>query len=102
MISIIVQRSPADRTGDDIVDPLLASDSAALERGRNAIDATCSNRSVATATGPHRHWVQPGSLIEYHGTNGTWRGLLTRCAITITRDGDSFTADRAFELEKEA
>jgi len=35
MISIIVERAPADRTGDDIVDPLITSEPAARERGRN-------------------------------------------------------------------
>lgn len=102
MISIIVERSPADRTGADIVDPLLTSEPAALERGRNEIDAQCSDRSIVTATGPHRRWIKPGTLVEYHGQRSTWRGNIIRCAITITRDGDNFTADRALEMEREA
>ena len=102
MISIIVERAPADRTGADIVDPLLTSEPAALERGRNEIDAQCSDRVVVNASGPHRRWINPGTLVEYHGQRNIWRGILTRCAITITRDGDNFTADRALEMEREA
>jgi len=101
MISIIVERAPADRTGDDLVDPLLTSEPAARERGRNEIDAQSTDRVIQTASGPHRRWVQPGSLVEYHGRRGTWRGKLTRCAITLSRDGSSFTADRSLEMERE-
>lgn len=102
MISIIAERSPADRTGDDIVDPLLTSEAAALERGRNEIDAGSTDRSLVTVNGPHRRWIQPGALVKCHGQRATWPGIITRCAITITRDGDSFTADRSLEMEREA
>ncbi len=102
MISILVERSPADRTGEDIVDPLLTSEAAALERGRNEIDAQYSDRNMVTVTGPHRCWIQPGLLVQYHGLRASWRGMVTRCAITITRDGDSFNADRSLEMERQA
>nr|WP_321465172.1 hypothetical protein [uncultured Desulfobulbus sp.] len=102
MISILVERLPADRTGDDIVDPLLTSETAALERGRNEIDGQCSDRTLVTVTGPHRRWIQPGRLVRYHGIRSSWIGLVTRCAITITRNGESFTADRSLEMEREA
>lgn len=102
MISIIVERPPADRSGADIVDPLLTSEPVAMERGRNEIDGQCSDRVIVTATGPHRRWIHPGTLVEYHGQRKIWRGILVRCAITITRDGDNFIADRALEMEREA
>ena len=102
MISIVVERAPADRVGEDIVDPLLTSEPAALERGRNEIDGQCSERVIVSINGPHRRWIQPGKLVEYHGQRSTWRGQVTQCAITITRDGDTFTADRALEMEREA
>ncbi|MGD9948920.1 MAG: hypothetical protein AB7U29_10630 [Desulfobulbus sp.] len=102
MISIIVERAPADRTGDDIVDPLLTTEAAALERGRNEIDAQCSDRTIVSVSGPHRRWIQPGSLVEYHGRRSTWSGIITRCAITVNRDGDNFTVDRSLEMERES
>lgn len=100
MISITVQRFPADKQGPDISDNLLTSEAAAVERGRNEIDAVCSNRSTFTCTGPHRRFVRPGTVVEYHGRRATWRGIVRRCAITITRDGKSFSADRALEIER--
>jgi hypothetical protein len=101
MISVTVQRAPADKQGADISDNLLTSDAAAVERGRNEIDAVCSNRATFTCTGPHRLFVPPGTVVEYHGRRSIWRGIVRRCAITLNRDGSSFTADRAFEIERE-
>jgi hypothetical protein len=100
MISLIVERAPADRTGADIVDPLLTSETAALERGRNEIDGSSSHRETVSISGPHRRWISPGGLVEYHGRRATWRGMITRCALTITRDGSGFTADRSVEVER--
>jgi hypothetical protein len=101
MISVTVQRAPADKQGPDISDNLLTSEAAAVERGRNEIDAVCSNRATFTCTGPHRRFVRPGTVVEYHGRRATWRGIVRRCAITITRNGESFSADRALEIERE-
>lgn len=100
MISIIVERPPANRTGPDITDPLLVTEAAALERGRTEIDANCSDRATVSVSGPHRRWVRPGALVEFHGRRSTWRGIVTRCALTITRDGDNFTATRSLEIER--
>lgn len=101
MISVTVQRPPGNKQGPDISDPLLTSDAAAIERGRNEIDAVCSDRATFTCSGPHRRWVRPGTVVEYHGHRSTWRGIIRRCAITISRDGNSFSAVRSFEIERE-
>lgn len=101
MISVIVQRAPADRPGPDITDPLLTSDAAARERGRNEIDATCSDRALVAVAGPFRRWMAPGTLLGYHGRRGAWRGMVRRCALTISRDGDQFSADISLEVERE-
>lgn len=95
-----MQRAPADRPGPDITDPLLTSETAALERGRTEIDANCSDRATVSVSGPHRRWVQAGALVEFHGRRSTWKGIVNRCALTITRDGDNFTATRSLEIER--
>jgi hypothetical protein len=100
MIAVTVQRSPGDKPGPDIIDPLLTADQAAVERGRNEIDGACSSRSIFTCTGPHRRFVLPGTIVEYQGSRETWRGMVRRCAITITRDGNTFYATRALEIER--
>ena len=101
MISVIVQRPPADTPGPDITDPLLTAEQAAVERGRIEIDTNGTNREMVTVSGPHRLWVHPGALVEYHGRRQTWRGMVRRCAVVISRQGEGFTADRNLELERE-
>jgi hypothetical protein len=101
MIQVTVQRAPADTPGPDITDALLASEPAARERGRVEIDKNNTNRVLVTASGPYRQWLAPGSLLAYHGRRGSYRALVRRCALTITRDGDRFSATRSIELERE-
>lgn len=101
MIQITVQRAPADTPGPDITDALLATEPAARERGRVEIDRNSTNRVLVTASGPYRGWLAPGSLLAYHGRRGSYRCLVRRCALTLTREGDSFAATRSLELERE-
>ena len=94
MISIIAERAPADKQGPDISDPLITTVPVAVERGRNAIDAVCSNREMVTAAGPLKGFIRPGHLVEVADSEQqVWRGMVTSCALTITRDGESFSAD---------
>jgi hypothetical protein len=101
MIAVIVQRQPSDKPGPDITEALLASEEAARERGRVEIDRNSTGRVMVTVSGPHRRFVSPGTLVQYHGRRGSWVGLIRRCAITLSREGDSFTADRSLEIERE-
>lgn len=101
MIQITVQRQPADTPGPDITDQLLTSEPAARERGRVEIDRNATTRVLVTASGPYRSWLAPGSLVAYQGRRGAFRALVRRCALTISRDGDAFTATRSIELERE-
>ena len=101
MIQITVQRPPGDKPGPDITDQLLTSEPAARERGRIEIDKNSSTRVLVTVSGPYRSWLAPGSLVAYHGRRESYSALVRRCALTISRDGDSFSATRSIELERE-
>lgn len=101
MISITVQRQPGDKPGPEITDALITSEVAAVERSRVEIDKACSHRQSHALTGPHRSMIWPGALVEVHGPRQTWRGLVKRCAITIARDGDNFSAERHLEIERQ-
>lgn len=101
MIAITVQREPADKQGPDITDPLLTAENAALERGRNEIDHNSTARIIESITGPYRRFVAPGSLAKFHGRRGYWKGMVTRCAITLNRNAETFTAECALEMERE-
>lgn len=102
MIKITVQRGLGDNPGPDITEALLTSEVAALERGRVEIDKNSTSRVMVSASGPYRAWLPPGSLVEYHGRRSSYRALVRRCALTLTRDGDNFSATRSIELEREA
>lgn len=101
MQNILVQRPPADRQAPDITDPLLTAPIAARERGRQEIDRESTDRELVSVTGPYRAWISPGSLVEYRGRRCTWRGLVRRAGISISRNGDEFRADQTLELERE-
>ena len=101
MIQITVQRQPADTPGPDITDQLLTSEPAARERGRVEIDKNSTSRVMVTVSGPYRSWLAPGSLVAYHGRRGSFPALVRRCALTISRDGETFSATRSIELERE-
>lgn len=102
MSTVIVQRGAGDKPGPDIVDDLLSAVPMAVERGRNEIDRQCSNRRIVNLTGPYRSWIDTGSLVEVRGRRGTYRGMVIRTALVVKRDGDSFQADMAIDLECEA
>lgn len=101
MINVLVQRAPADKQGPDITDNLLTSEAAAVERGRQEIDASCSNRATLSCSGPYRRWLRPGLLVEYQGRRSVRRGMIRRSALTITRDNESFSAQFSLEIEVE-
>jgi hypothetical protein len=101
MISVIVQRSPGDRPGPDISEPLITSEVAAMERGRVEIDRNSTNREIVTAGGPYRQWLTPGALLAFHGRRGSWQGMVKRCGLTISREGEQFTATLSVEMERE-
>jgi hypothetical protein len=103
MISIIVERPPADRQGDDISDDLLTSATAAVERGRNEIDASCSNRELISSSGPLKDFIRPGALIEVGDMEQqVWRGMVKSVAITVDRTEESFAADINLVTERGA
>ena len=97
-----VFRAPGDRTGPEINDSLIATDEAARERGRIEIDRNSTPRELVTLTLPLQSWVQPGVLAEIQDADGgSWRGLVTGCTLSISRDGDSITAEQIVTLERE-
>ena len=102
-MAVLVQRSPANRQGPDIADPLLVSDLVKIERGRNEIDAACSHREAVTATGPYREFISPGSLVEVADSEQlVWRGMVKVAAITIDRTEEGFAVDINLTIERVA
>lgn len=103
MVSVKVERQPANKIGPKISDALITSAGVAIERGRNEIDKNCSNREAVTASGPLDGFVRPGRIVEVGDSEqAVWRGMATSCAITIDRGAGSFSADVNLGIERVA
>lgn len=102
MISVIVKRGLGDRPGPDISDPLITSEQVAVDRGTAEIDKNSTDRAMVPTTGPFIGWIPPCSLVNVTEMEGSWRGVVNRCALTfdIGMDGQ-FTARTDLEIEKE-
>jgi hypothetical protein len=103
MISVTVQRPPADKQGPDISDPLITSAPVAVERGRNEIDAQSTARQIVTLDVVPMAGLRINRLVEVQDLTGPpWRGLLTGLRISSSRDGDSVTDSMTLTIEREA
>ena len=75
-MEIRVSREPADRIGDDIVDPLLTDNAVGFERGRFEL-----NEQVSAIThefvGPLNNLQETGSLVQLADSRQVVRGKVT-------------------------
>jgi len=99
---VVVQRSPGDKQGPDINDPLITSEPVAVERGRNEIDANCSSRQLVTMEIVPRSGLRINRIIEVQALTGApWRGLLTDISITMAREEERVNRAMILTIEKE-
>lgn len=77
-MDIIAKRLPADKRGDDIVEPLLSDIDACIARGRNEIDAASMSEDVDIGMVPLPA-AYVGALIETHDAlyGESWKGKIT-------------------------
>jgi len=103
MISVVVQRQPADKPGPDISDPLITSTTVAIERGRNEIDASCSPRQIVTVDIEPIAGLRVNRLVEIQDIEQVaWRGLVTNIDLREIRSGDQVNHSMQLTIEKEA
>lgn len=104
MIKITVSRFPADKTGPNIVDPLITSEAGARARGEAEIDANGYNMMITQVTGPLQDSqidYAPGAVTQViDDEQAAWQGIAERTAIVISRTGDAFTATMAADIER--
>ena len=76
-MDIIVSRLPADKRGDDIMEPLLSDVDACIARGRNEIDAASMSEDVDISMVPKAS-AYVGALIETHDAlyGESWKGKI--------------------------
>ena len=102
MISVIVQRQPADKPGPDISDPLITSGTVAAERGRNEIDTNCSARQSVTLDIEPISGLRINRIVEVQDLEQVaWRGLITGIKMSAARDNDTVTRTMQVTIERE-
>lgn len=98
-MKIIVQRQPADKQGDDIVDTLLKTEQAGVERGTAAINYSEKDRRNLTCEGVINQVVEPGKVVQLTDRERTHKGFVTMFARTYTVNDNTFNAIDALEIE---
>ena len=84
-MEIIVVRGTGQFQGEDIVDPLLATELAAISRGRAELDKQSTINEAVTLEVLFRPGLETGQLVEVvDALQGTvWRGKITGIAHRI-------------------
>lgn len=101
VILVNVIRAPGDVAGEDIVDPLLTTEAAAVERGRVFIDEYYAHKMAVDGTGPFVEWMEPGSLIDIVGhLSPSYKAQLLSFDIQVTRGEEEITADMSVKMER--
>ncbi len=77
-MSILVQRQPADKPGDDIVDSILTTPEAQLERGTHAINHNDRDRMIATGTVERVDFVSPRLMVRIMNKGVSKIGLVSK------------------------
>jgi len=102
MINVIVMRGAGDRPGPDISDALITSEQVAVDRGTAEIDKNSTDRAMVPTTGPFIGWIPPCSLVHVTEMEGSWRGVVDKCALSFDIGNDGrFTARTDLIIEKE-
>lgn len=99
MPSVIVQRKPANRPGDDITEPLLSDNIAKRERGRAEINRNEDDRKIITGSGPKGQFLLPGKLAEINIRGRFIRGSVTMFSRTYSLTGEVYQIDSAVSIE---
>lgn len=87
MVDIIVRRHGGSNPGDDIVDPLMATDAVAMVRGRNELDASAQGFTPVTLRVLQRPGLQPGQVVEVNDSHqgASYRAKVKR--VTYRKEG---------------
>lgn len=78
MSSIVVFRGVGDRKGQDIIDAILSSTTAKLERGRVEMDEHDKPAQTVSMEVVYRPGLRRGQLVEVNDSTqgGSWRGKI--------------------------
>lgn len=101
-MQLTVLRGAGARLAPDVVEPLLASEAAGIERGRREINYHGSGRTLEQCQCPLHDFIETGSLVWITESEQQWSGLVRYFSLTVTVEvGGHFTADTALHVERE-
>lgn len=88
MTDITAVRGAGDRPTDDIIEPLLTTLPAKLERARNELDEG-ELASIIRITGRYQPNAFPGALVQVSDSaqGGNWRGVITSVEHNMIQGG---------------
>lgn len=98
-MGIIVERPPADKNGPDIIDPILKTEAAQAERGRNAIEITSINKVKVNAGLLLNRYLPTGELYEVFDRGSSEVGLAVDFSLNCTSGDGSFQINAQIILE---
>lgn len=100
-MNIIIERSPGDKPGPSIVDPLLVTEALATERGIAEINYSESNRSMLSGNGPRNFYMEPGSLVQITDGESVTRGIVKMYSRSYNLDSNKFSVTSSMIIETE-
>lgn len=98
-MNVIVQRSPADMQGPDIVNVLLVTEASGRARGLAEINHNDTPRKNLAGNGPKNMLMYPCRLVEIIKKGSVKRGILTMYSRSYNKSGNNFTIDSAVTIE---
>ncbi len=78
MMGIIVQRQPADKSGEDIINSVLTTVEAQVEAGTYYINHNMDDRVTYSGSKQGVAFIQPGTMVTVDNKGIIKKGLLTK------------------------
>ncbi len=100
-MKILVSRSPGDKQGPDVVDPLLVTDPVRVARGTREIDFSAS-KTIERGNCPLHGYMVTGKLCQITIGGEVFRGKVTAYSVTIdiSEDGKDFSPSSSVTIER--
>ncbi len=94
-MSVIVQRQPADKPGDEIISSVLTTTDAQRERGAYEINSNMDDRIILDGATMGLDFIQPGTMVTTDSKGIMKNGLVTQFGgrVTVNDSGSKLTIE---------
>lgn len=98
-MNVVIIRSPGNKPGPDIVDPLLSTEAIGRFRGQSEINHNDSSRKSLTGNGPKNEFMMPCKLVQIEKKGSRQYGILTMYSRSYNKADGVYTIDSAVAIE---